>query len=249
MNSLELLPIFLSGIFVFFAPCTLPLIPAYLGLITGNSLSDIDEKKGSFIKTLKNALMFILGFSLIFVLFGILTEMISGFYGMRVAISRLSGVLVILFALSMIGLFKFKLFSNTLKFKLPSFIKPGEPFSSFVIGLIFATGWSPCVGPVLIAVLGWVSNSSTLLQGIIGMIIFSLGLAIPFIITALAAGSVLPLLKKLNKYMNIINIIGGLILLYIGILLIFNQFSLINTQGFKLLEFFNIDYFLIEGFL
>jgi cytochrome c-type biogenesis protein len=250
MDSIQFIPIILAGVFIFISPCTLPLVPAYLGMITGNSIDELNEKSPRlFSKTMLNALLFVLGFSLVFITFGILAELLFGFQRFRSIFTQISGLLLIAFSLNLMGVSKIPFLNKTLKFKPPTILERGNPMSSFMIGIIFAAGWSPCVGPVIIALLGLISTTSTLAQGIVGLVIFCLGLAIPFLVTAAATSFVLPKLKNITKHLKLINYFGGLLLLYIGILLLANKFSVILAQGYKLLEFIGIDYSFIEKFL
>jgi len=129
--------------------------------------------------------------------------------------------------------------------KLPKWIKPGRPSSSLAVGATFAFGWTPCVGPILGSILLLASNSSTALQGGVMLLVFSLGLAVPFLVLSFAFSKSTQYIKKLNKYLGVISKIGGAFLIALGVLLLFNKFGLLIQWGFELLDFLNYEQLLL----
>lgn len=236
---------FIAGLLMFLAPCTLPLLPAYLGFVSGASLEDLkDPEKAKSVKRkiFLNGVFFVLGFSLIFIFFGTLAGFLGqGLAPFRIWIARLGGVLVILFGLFMLGVFKLPALQVDKRMKLPSFLKIGRPSSSFVIGSAFAFGWTPCVGPILASILLLASTSSTALQGAFLLGVFSLGLAIPFLLVAALISSATGFIAKSSKYLTVVSIIGGIFLIIIGFLLLTDNFGLTIQYGYEWFEFLHYD--------
>lgn len=236
---------FVAGIITFLAPCTLPLVPAYLGFISGVSTKDLEDPlKASAArkKIIINGVFFILGFSIIFISFGVL----AGFLGQSLATSRdilskIGGILIILFGLFMLGVFKIPALSVDKRIKIPSFLTIGKPTSSFAIGSAFAIGWTPCVGPILGSILLLASTSTTALQGGMLLTVFSLGLAIPFIFIAFAFSKATEYIKQISKYLKWVSMIGGIFLIGLGILLFTNNFSLLIQYGYVFFDFINYE--------
>jgi len=234
-----------AGMLTFLAPCTLPLVPAYLGFISGVSTKDLeDEQKaaGARKKIMLNGVFFILGFSIIFILFGVL----AGFLGQGLATSReilakIGGVLIVLFGLFMLGVFRIPALQIDKRIKVPSFLTIGKPTSSFAIGSAFAIGWTPCVGPILGSILLLASASTTALQGGLLLAVFSFGLAIPFIFIAFAFSRATAYINRISKYLKWVSIVGGVFLILLGILLFTNNFSLLIQYGYEFFKFINYD--------
>ncbi len=184
---------FVAGLFTFLAPCTLPLVPAYLAFISGVSLKDLaDDNKARAArrKILANSLLYVLGFSVVFIFFGILFgvggESLRQY---RPMLQRIGGILVIFFGLYMMKVFRlpgFQFLDSERRFPAARIIKPGNPLSSFLFGSVFALGWTPCIGPILGSILTLAAASATVVQGGLLLAVFSLGLGVPFI--AIAAG-------------------------------------------------------------
>ncbi len=214
----------IAGIFTFVSPCVLPLIPAYITLVTGLSLNQLSEKN-NFLKIFLSSLIFVLGFTTIFVLLGISATYIGSFFLDNINILRwIGGIIVIIFGLHLTGIFKISFF-----YKQTSFFKPFEKSNNyltvFFIGCAFALGWTPCVGPVLSSILVLASTQETLNKGAFLLIFYSLGLGIPFILTALFINRFLIVFNFIKKYYRIIEIVSGILLIIIGIILITNNFN------------------------
>jgi cytochrome c-type biogenesis protein len=236
---------FLAGVITFLAPCTLPLVPAYLGFISGVSTKDLEDPQKAAVarkKIILNGVFFIVGFSVIFILFGVL----AGFLGQGLAtyrgvLGKVGGVLIVLFGLFMLGVFKIPVLQVDKRIKIPSFLTIGKPTSSFAIGSAFAIGWTPCVGPVLGSILLLASTSTTALQGGVLLAVFSLGLAVPFLLIAFAFSKATAYINKISKYLKWVSVIGGLFLVGLGILLFTNNFSLLIQYGYKFFDFINYE--------
>ncbi len=225
------LPTFFAGLLTFLAPCTLPLVPAYLSFISGVSVDKVKEHTLSAKDRrhlLVNALLYVLGFTVVFVLFGTLAG-IGGvaFAKYRPLLTRLGGVLILFFGIYLTFGKKFKFLQflgKEKRFQL-KVLRPGHPVSSLLFGAVFALGWTPCIGPILGSVLLLASQSSTVLQGALLLVLFSLGLGIPFVLVAALFGSALKFFEKLQKYLHAISIVGGVVLMIMGVLIVIGKFS------------------------
>lgn len=242
------IPSFVAGLLMFFAPCTLPLVPAYLGFISGVSIKDLNANGVG--KTLRgrillNGFMFAFGFSLVFIFAGGAFGYAGSFFlRYRDILSRAGGILVILFGLYFLNLFKLPIF-NFLKrdyhFSLTGSLKPGNPTSSFLFGTTFAFGWSPCIGPVLGTVLFLASTSATAANGAFLLFIFSLGFTLPFLFLAAAVGHATRYLKPFQKYLGAFSVIAGIFLILIGVLLFTDRFNIWTAYIYRVFDFINYD--------
>ncbi len=232
--NLNLFIAFTAGIFAFLSPCFLPLVPAYLIYITGLSF---DEIKNVRFKTIIHSLLFILGFTIVFTFLGIAASLVGNIlFQFRDIIRILGGGLIIFLGLYLAGIIKFQ-FLNVEK-RLTISEKPAGYLGTLFVGMVFAIGWSPCVGPILAGILVYASQAETVGQGILMLIAFSLGLGLPLFLASLAVNYSLSLLKKIEKYLGMIHFISGLFLVIIGILLITNYLQtisvwLIEVTGYK----------------
>ncbi len=225
MENISLFVAFGAGILTFFTPCILPLIPGYICFITGLSLDDLRENQKQDGKThnikriLLQTILFVLGFSFVFISFGATASFLGGFiYTYEKIIKIIGGSIIILLGLHVAGVFNIKKLGYEKKLHLKN--KPANMFGSFVIGVVFALGWTPCVGPALAAMLGLAGTQKTLTQGIVLLSIYSLGLGIPFILTGLAINTFFNIFDKIKRYFKIISISSGVLLVIIGIIII-----------------------------
>jgi len=234
-----------AGLLTFLAPCTLPLVPAYLGFISGvdqEALKNPATASAARRKIFLNGLAFIVGFSLIFIVFGVL----AGFAGTalapyRIWLARIGGVLVILFGLFILGFFKLSFFQTDKRIPIPKWLTLGKPSSSLFIGGTFALGWTPCVGPILGSILLLAGTSGTAFTGGVMLTVFSIGLAIPFLLIAFAFSKATIYIDKISKYLKVISIIGGIFLILLGLLLATDNFGLTIQYGYELFDFINYD--------
>ncbi len=213
---------------MFLAPCTLPIVPGYLAFIAGG--------QG---RVVRNAAAFVLGFSVIFILLGAFAGYLGAFIGpWREIIGQVAGVILIIFGLVMLGV-RIPVLSRQTNIGIPKWISIGSPFSSMLIGVLFALGWSPCIGPVLGTVLLFASTSSTAIQGAVLLGIFSIGLGLPFLLTAMVLDKAQTVFQKWGRAANILSKIGGVILIALGILMFMGRMDLLLAWGF---EFFDALY-------
>ena len=239
-----IIPVFVAGLLTFLAPCTLPLVPAYLGFISGVSTKELQDPRRvgeAKRKIFLNGLFFIIGFSIIFILMGSL----AGFLGTQLAgyrlwLSRIGGVLVILFGLFLLNIIRIPALTAERHFKIP-FLKPGQSFNSLLLGAAFAFGWTPCVGPILGTVLTLTAAQATVGQGAVLLAVFSAGLAVPFLAVAWGFSSASRWIAAAGPYLRILSFIAGLLLLFFGVLLLTNRFGLMITYGYRLLQFINYE--------
>lgn len=246
-----LAPAFISGIIMFLAPCTLPMVPGYLAFISGVGHKDLtNPKTQSFAESeiRKNSIFFVLGFSLVFIVVGILLGMFGSFFGaFRSILLQIGGGLIVIFSLRMLQIFPDTLFGRTLRLRIPSWLQVGTPKSSFVVGGIFALGWSPCIGPILGTVLVLAGSLGTAFQGGLLLAIFSLGFSIPFILSAFFYYKSQEFFIRHKSIFKTCSIIGGILMLVIGILLLVNEWSLFSEWGFKIFKF--IEYEKLQNYL
>lgn len=239
------IPAFIAGILTFLTPCTLPLVPGYLGFISGTSIEDLknpEKAKEVRWKIFLNGAFFIIGFSLVFIAFGIL----AGFAGRalvpyRIWLTRIGGIFVILFGLFMLNILKLPFLQAEKQIHVAGVFKRGRPVNSMILGSAFGFGWTPCVGPILGSVLLLASTSATALKGAVLLLFFSLGLAIPFLLIAVSIGGALRYIEKFARYLNVISIIGGIFLIILGILLFTNNMGLLTSYGFELFKFIEYE--------
>ena len=223
---------FFAGIISFLSPCVLPLIPGYISFINGTTLEGLEDKKKNFI--FRETLLFSVGFSIVFISLGATATM---FGSLMLEYSRIFtfivGVIIIFFSLNMIGLLQFRLLNQELKYHFHNQIT--KPYMSLLVGIGFGFGWSPCIGPILGSVLALASLETTLMKGIILLSIYSIGLAIPFILSGLFITKFLVFSKKTRIHIVKIQKISGYILLVTGVLIVTGK---LQTLGFYLLDWF-----------
>jgi len=241
-----IIPAFIAGVLTFLAPCTLPLVPGYLGFISGASLDDLQDpaKSGKARwRIFLNGLFFIIGFSAVFVILGTLI----GFVGAtvlapyRIWLSRIGGVFVVIFGLFMLNVLKMPFLAQERQFSVPPLFERGRPLNSLILGSAFAFGWTPCVGPILGSILLLASTSATALQGGLLLTVFSLGLAVPFLAIALGIGKASLYIQNFTRYLGIVSFIGGVFLVFLGILLVTGNVALLISWGYRLFDFINYD--------
>jgi cytochrome c-type biogenesis protein len=230
-ESVSYLVAFSAGLLSFFSPCVLPLIPAYICFITGLSLSEItQEEKNSRLRavTLVNSLTFILGFSIVFVALGASVSLLGQFFlEHQKIISRVGGVLIMIFGLFITGLIKMDFLQREKRVHLQT--KPAGYLGSLLVGATFALGWTPCVGPILSAILLYASTSQSVTKGVLLLGIYSLGLAIPFFLSSLALNSFLVYFDRARKYIRAISVVSGIFLILIGLLILTDFFSTVSN--------------------
>lgn len=245
MDFSLIIPAFIAGILTFLAPCTLPLVPGYLGFISGvstNDLQDPTKVKIARRKIFLNGVLYVIGFSLVFIVLGSLFGLGgAALVKYRLWFSRIGGVFVIFFGLFMMGILKLPFLNVEKHIGGVKALKPGNPTSSLIFGAAFAFGWTPCVGPILGSILTLAASSATIGQGAFLLAVFSLGLAIPFLIIAASVGSASAYLAKLSKYLNVISVIGGVFLVFLGVLLLTNNLGVWISYFYQIFDFINYE--------
>jgi cytochrome c-type biogenesis protein len=215
---------FLAGILSFISPCVLPLVPAYLANLAGSTAIE-SETRASRWPALFHSLCFVLGFTIIFVVLGASVGLIGTVITAQTEILRyVAGGAIVLMGVFIILALKIPWLNYEKRLHFKSSRNPGY-LRSVLIGAAFALGWTPCVGPVLGSILALAWSSHDVLLGAQLLIIYSLGMGIPFIIIGLAWGSVMPLWKTINKHLGIISIVSGALLIILGILILTNNLS------------------------
>ncbi len=217
---------FFAGLLSFVSPCVLPLVPVYISYLSGSTVTD--EQQADRWHIFSHALFFVGGFTLIFTLvFGLPTTMLGESLNQYSnVIATLGGVLVILFGLHTIGLLNIPFLNMTKQINIDHGSTPGYIRSS-LIGMAFAAGWTPCIGPLLGAVMTMALSNPT--QGVYFTLIYALGLAVPFLIAAALLTQATDLLRRLNKHARIVQWVSGLFLIAIGLLLITGKFTSLNA--------------------
>ncbi len=226
----ELFVAFGAGLISFLSPCVLPLIPGYISYISGSSLNDLVEKKDI---NLIPIILFTVGFSLIFIIFGAASTylgqvLLQNSYELRI----FAGLIIIILSLHILGLINIK-FLNYEK-RIQTNVN-NNFYSPILIGMAFAFGWTPCIGPILGTILVIAATEETISKGIILLILYSLGLAIPFILSGYLIQKFLIFSKNFKNNINLISKIGGIILLITGVLILTNQ---LQALGYHLLNIF-----------
>ena len=231
---------FLFGLLSFVSPCVLPLVPSYISFLTGISFEELTDNEGdSKIRKviLINSLMFILGFSAVFVSLGASAtfagEILRTYQDV---IRKVGGIVIVLLGVHILGIINFSILQRD---KRLHFFrkKPAGILGSFLIGIGFAAGWTPCIGPQLATILMMAASSDTVRQGIVLLIVYSLGLAIPFFLTSLGITTFLKHFNRLKKHMRVISIVTGSLLVITGVLIYFNSFAMLTGYIDSLLSY------------
>jgi cytochrome c-type biogenesis protein len=231
---------FLAGILSFLSPCVLPLLPSYVSFITGISFKDLtsgaDRKQIRYL-TVTNAVAFISGFSSVFIALGASSSAIGSFLFRYLDLLRIiGGILIIIFGLIISGFLKLDFLMKDKKIHLSG--KPAGYIGTFIVGMTFAAGWSPCIGPILGTILLYAGSKGSAVYGTKLLAVYSLGLAVPFFFSALAINSFLSYSKKIARYMRVIMVISGFLLVVFGIMLLTDQLKVFS----KLLPDFGIKF-------
>ncbi|HID95129.1 MAG TPA: cytochrome c biogenesis protein CcdA [Candidatus Latescibacteria bacterium] len=222
MQEVTLLGAFAAGIISFISPCVLPLIPTYLSFISGVSLDEMqepDNRRSTLKKLNLNSLLFILGFSAVFVSLGASATAVGTFLSSRLAdINKIAGVVLIILGIHVMGLFKIRVLDYEKRFHLNS--RPFGTIGSFVVGVAFGFGWTPCIGPVLAAILFYAGTLETVTRGMLLLAVYSSGLAIPLFLAGVGASSFLAFSKRIARHFRLIQILSGAIVAIIGLLIL-----------------------------
>jgi cytochrome c-type biogenesis protein len=231
---------FLAGVLSFLSPCVLPLIPSYVSFITGLSFKDLtvgSDRKRIRRLTIANSTAFIAGFSTVFITLGLSSSAIGMFlFRYLDALRIIGGILVIVFGLFISGFLKLDFLMQDKKIRPGN--KPAGYIGTFVVGMTFAAGWSPCIGPILGSILVYAGSKGSVFYGVQLLSAYSLGLAAPFFISAIGINVFLSYSPKIAKHMRVIMIISGMLLIIFGILLLTDQIRVLS----RLLPNFGIKF-------
>jgi cytochrome c-type biogenesis protein len=222
---------FLAGMASFLSPCVFSLVPAYIGYLGGRSAASAVGGKSSRWLTLSHGVAFVLGFSVVFIILGVATSALGGLlFNLRTWLARIGGIVVIIFGLHMTGIFRIPFLEYDLRPQTAPDRKRGY-LASALMGVFFSAGWSPCVGPVLGAILTLALNGGSILQGVQLLSAYSAGLAIPFLLASTQIGLVTMVIRRYGKVMRYVEIVMGVILIVVGIMLFTGRFETIATLG------------------
>jgi cytochrome c-type biogenesis protein len=230
MTSLPLpIAAFVAGLVSFLSPCVLPLVPGYVSLISGAGVEELKSQESRLLrKTMLNSVSFILGFSVVFITLGaISTEVGQLLARYKSTLAQVAGVVIVLFGLHLTGILRINaLYAD----KRLHNVKGGSTLGgAFLIGFAFAFGWTPCVGPILAVILGFAAEQDSVFKGIALLAVYSLGLAVPFLLTAFLLERFLKFYSHFRPLMHIIEVASGGLLIALGVLLVLGRFTLISN--------------------
>jgi cytochrome c-type biogenesis protein len=216
---------FLAGLVSFVSPCVLPLVPAYLSFLTGSSVEELRESltADARARVVAHAVAFIVGFTIVFVALGASASAVgAALRDNQVLIARIGGVIVIILGLQMMGILRLRLLATDTRVQVQTTRR--SLAASVIVGLAFAAGWSPCIGPILAGILALASQSNSVWQGAWLLFVYSMGLAVPFLVTAAAIGAVLPALNRIKRFLPAIEFAAGAFMIATGVVLATNSF-------------------------
>ena len=226
-DSVGILVALMAGVFSFLSPCVLPLVPSYLSFVTGMSLEDLQEgvdRKA----TLLHSLLFVVGFSIIFITLGASASFLGVFLRVyEVWIARVGGVLILVLGLHLTGVFRIAPLMRERRVHVND--KPAGYIGTLGVGAAFGAGWTPCIGPVLGAILTLAGTQDTVWSGVLLLSVYSLGLAIPFLVSALALDLFLGAFARFRRFLPIVEKASGVMLIILGLLLATGSFTILST--------------------
>ena len=227
-QEVTLLAAFVAGILSFVSPCVLPLIPGYISFISGLTLEEMQGEGSagaSRRQVLVASLAFVLGFTVIFVAAGASATAIGRFLSQSQLVQKLAGAILIVLGLHMMGVFRIRLLENEKRIHTQR--KPAGPIGAFFVGIAFAFGWTPCIGPILGGILTIAASKDSVVQGMQLLAMYSLGLGVPFLLTSVAINQFFAATRRIRRYYHTIEVVSGALLILVGLLIFFDQFTLI----------------------
>jgi cytochrome c-type biogenesis protein len=232
VSDVSLLIAFSAGFLSFVSPCVLPLVPSYISYVTGLSLEELTrsgQRERSRRIAVTNSLMFIAGFSTVFIFFGASATVVGRFLLVHQSmIRRIGGVLIVLFGLYILGLFKVGFLARDVRYRLQD--KPAGYLGSFAVGVAFASGWTPCVGPILGSILLYAGTSGSILTGVLLLSAYSLGLGLPLFLSSLGVQSFLGYFKQVSRYLWLVSTLSGVFLVIMGLMIFSNSFTRLTAK-------------------
>lgn len=240
-QQISLFAAFTAGLLSFVSPCVLPLVPSYISYITGLSvdqLSDAEARRRLRGPIIVNSLIFIAGFSSVFIAFGASASLIGQLLiTYQDYFRKIGGILIIIFGLYLLGVLKLGFLSSEKRLHFQN--RPAGYFGSFLIGVAFAAGWTPCVGPVLGTILLYASTTESMMSGVTLLTCYSLGLAVPLFITSLGVDSFLAYFKRVRAYLWGVSAVSGAVLVVVGVMIYANSLTIVTS----LLEKYGIGWY------
>ncbi len=229
MEDISILMAFAAGIVSFLSPCVLPLVPAYISYISGVSIEDISgESRSGTGKVMKGTIAFVLGFSLVFVVLGASASWVGQFVGSNIGIlSKVGGAVVIVFGLHLMGVIKIPFLYREMRYHSSS--GSATLIGSFLIGIAFAFGWTPCIGPILAGILFYASTQETVWQGVFLLAVYSLGLGVPFLLTGLGISRFFAFFDTIKKHFRKVEIVSGVLLVIVGLMIFTDNFRILAS--------------------
>ena len=239
VNEVGILIALSAGVLSFLSPCVLPLVPSYLTFVTGMSLEDLQGGVNRRV-TMTHSILFVAGFSLIFILLGASASFLGQFFkAYEIWIARIGGVIIILLGLHMAGVFKLVPLMQEKRVHLAD--KPAGYLGTLGVGMAFGAGWTPCIGPVLGAILTYGFSQDTMWAGVGLLTVYSLGLAIPFLVAALALDWFLQVFKRFRRFIPVVEKASGALLVFLGLLLLTGRFTMLSSWLSQLTPGFILD--------
>jgi cytochrome c-type biogenesis protein len=235
LNQANFLLAFSGGLLSFLSPCVLPLVPGYIAYIAGNAVEHSDERQSK-IGLLFRALLFVLGFSTVFILLGAsVTALSQVLFANKILFQKVGGVVIIIMGIHLTGLIKWKFLYREKRLLNP--LRKGRNIGPYFIGMAFAAGWTPCIGPILSSILIFAGNMDTFGTGLAMLIFYSLGMGVPFMLVAALIEKFTEAFKRFSKFMPYVSIISGVLLVAMGLLIFTGNIGILGNY----LDF--IDYF------
>ncbi len=218
---------FLAGIVSFLSPCVLPLVPGYVSLISGTGAAAADNKQPVLAKVMLNSLMFVMGFSIVFIMLGAAATTVGQWTAeYRRELTYIAGVVIIIFGLHLTGILKIKyLYADK---RMHSVQGNSSAWGSFAVGFAFAFGWTPCIGPILTTILTFAASEGTVAKGVLLLAIYSAGLAVPFLLTSLGIDRFLVFYTKFRRHLHTVEVISGVLLIAIGLLVLTRRLTMLS---------------------
>ena len=230
---------FIAGLISFLSPCVLPIVPPYIAYMSGVALTEIENRKGRQ-KIVFTALFFVLGLSTVFIFLGFSASAIGAiFFEYQTLLNTIAGLVIMLFGLHFLDIYRLQILDREARFEVENY--QGTVFGSYVLGLAFAFGWTPCIGPQLGAILSLAASNGSIVKGTVLLAFYAMGLGIPFLIVAIFINRLEGFLKFFKQYFKIIERIMGLLLWTVGLLML--------TGGFSSISFWLLETFPVLGIL
>lgn len=227
MDNVSVITAFAAGVISFLSPCVLPLVPGYISIVSGFSLEQLQsaqKEDGLMRVVIINSLLFIVGFSVIFIALGASATTLGQLLMSRMTILyRIAGIVIVIFGLHLTGLIKIPFLYQDKRFH--NVAKPRGMFGAFVLGLAFAFGWTPCIGPILAGILTYASTKETVTQGVFLLAVYSAGLGLPFLLTSLGVKKFLSFYGRFKRHFRLVEVISGALVIAVGLLILTNNFT------------------------